>query len=453
MRRWIFGFVALFFSMLASGPAAHAGKRVALAIGNGDYGRFGKLPNPSRDAAAMEALLRAAGFDAVAVKQDLGRDAMRRALRDFADQVSDADIAVVFYAGHGIEVNGSNYLIPVDAALERDIDVEDETVPLERVSQVVEAAKRLRLIILDACRENPSARSMRRTIASRSIGRGLAKVEVLTSDTLIAYAARAGSTAADGVGANSPYTMALVKHLATPGLDLRLAFGRVRDEVLRTTHGAQEPYVYGSLGGAEMPLVPGGPTFAVPPPPTVATPPSVPSADSEAERAWAAVKDTTSIAQLEVVATRYKGTVYADLARARIDELRKQQTALAAPPPATPKKPSEESWQNLLPCEGSKPHEVPSGSAMGSIGSRLDARDRQLVRKAEYDAWEFGASGRPVRWNNSNSGRCGEIVPGPFYDSLGKRCRDFAHRFWTGKRERMNGTACRNDDATWTQVK
>jgi hypothetical protein len=252
MLRAIFALLALV--LLASG--AEAQKRVALVIGNGAYTNVGTLPNPTRDAAAMEALFRKAGFDVVEVKRDLGIAAMRRALRNFSDQVRDADIAVVAFAGHGIEVNGTNYLIPVDAVLERDIDVEDETIPLERVTQVLQQAKRLRLVILDACRDNPFVRSMRRTVAGRSIGRGFAPVEVTTSDTLIAFAAKAGSTAADGEGTNSPYTTALVKHLTTAGLDLRLALGRVRDEVLKTTGNKQEPFVYGSLGGAEIALVP-----------------------------------------------------------------------------------------------------------------------------------------------------------------------------------------------------
>src|SRR5262245_2311211 len=247
--------------LLAAAPVraqapAESGKRVALVIGNGAYARVGKLENPARDAGAVEKMLHGAGFDTVEVMRDLGNIAMRCALRDFSEQARNADIAVVFYAGHGIEVNGSNYLIPVDAALERDIDVEDETVPLERVSQILEQAKRLRLVILDACRDNPFVHSMRRTMSTRSIGRGLARVEVLTTDTLIAFAAKAGLTAEDGLGPNSPYTSAVVKHLAAPGLDVRLAFGRVRDEVLQGTKGKQEPVYYGSLGGAEIALVP-----------------------------------------------------------------------------------------------------------------------------------------------------------------------------------------------------
>jgi hypothetical protein len=244
--------------MILLHSAALAEKRVALVIGNSAYATVPKLPNPARDASAIGALLRGADFAVVEVRTDLTSALMRRALRDFSDHVRDADIAVVFYAGHGIEVNGTNYLIPIDAALERDIDAEDEAVPLDRVSQILAPAKRLRLIILDACRDNPFARSMKRAITSRSLGRGLAQVEVLSSDTLVAFAAKHGSTAGDGEGSNSPYTSALLKHLTTPGLDLRLALGRVRDEVLKSTSSKQEPFVYGSLGGAEIPLVAAG---------------------------------------------------------------------------------------------------------------------------------------------------------------------------------------------------
>jgi hypothetical protein len=181
---------------------------------------------------------------------------MRRVFRDFTDVMQDADIAVVYYAGHGIEVDGSNYLVPTNAALQRDIDVEDETVSLERILKVIEPAKRLRLAILDACRDNPFAKSMKRTMGARSIGRGLATVEPTTSDTLIAFAAKAGSIAEDGNGAHSPFTSALLNHIATPGLDLRIAFGRIRDEVKKITARRQEPFVYGSLGGSTVALVP-----------------------------------------------------------------------------------------------------------------------------------------------------------------------------------------------------
>jgi hypothetical protein len=247
--------LALFALLVLLLPAgAYADKRIALIIGNSAYQKAPKLTNPGHDAGAIGALFRVMAFDVVEAQHDLGVTELRRVLREFSDRAQDADIAVVYYAGHGVEVNGVNYLVPVDAALERDTDIEDEAISLDRVLRAIEGARRLRLVILDACRDNPFVRTMRRSAGTRSIGRGLAKVEDLPPDTLIAYAARAGSFAEDGTGDNSPYTTALVRHLALPGLDLRLALGRVRDEVLATTSKRQEPFVYGSLGGAEISL-------------------------------------------------------------------------------------------------------------------------------------------------------------------------------------------------------
>jgi uncharacterized caspase-like protein len=251
-----FGILSLAIFATVSVTDAHADRRVALVIGNSAYQRVAKLPNPVNDARAVAALLRGAGFDVVESRFDLDAASLRRAMGDFTDIANDADVAVVYYAGHGIEVDGNNYLIPVDAVLARDVDVEDETVSVDRVMKALDPAKRLRLVILDACRDNPFTRSIKRSVNTRSIGRGLAKVEVLTSDTLIAFAAKAGSTAMDGDGKNSPYTSALLKHLATPGLDVRFALGRVRDDVVKATSNRQEPFVYGSLGGKEFPLVP-----------------------------------------------------------------------------------------------------------------------------------------------------------------------------------------------------
>src|SRR5581483_11834803 len=182
---------------------------------------------------------------------------------DFGARARDADVAVVYYAGHGIEVDGVNYLVPIDAQLETDADVYDEALSLDRILVAVEPARQLRLVILDACRDNPFAKTMKRTIASRAIGRGLAKVEPSNPNTMIAFAAKAGFTALDGDGKNSPFAVALTQHLTTPGLDLRKAFGFVRDDVLKATNNRQEPFIYGSLGGDDVALVP-APALAAP---------------------------------------------------------------------------------------------------------------------------------------------------------------------------------------------
>src|ERR1700720_4645960 len=251
-------FLAAALLLLVCQPA-FAEKRVALVLGNSAYQNVARLANPVNDGAMIAATLKAAGFDVVEERHDLPAAETRRALRDFADRARDADIAVVYYAGHGIEVDGTNYLIPVDAKLERDTDVYDEAFSLDRVLLAIEPAKQLRLVILDACRDNPFAGNMKRTVASRSVGRGLAKIEPASPNTLIAYSAKAGSTAQDGDARNSPFTIALAKHLTTPGLDVRRAFGFVRDDVLKSTGNQQEPFVYGSLGGDDLPLVPAKP--------------------------------------------------------------------------------------------------------------------------------------------------------------------------------------------------
>ena len=247
--RVIAAIVCSVWSMWLFSQPAFADKRVALVVGNSAYKNVNRLSNPANDAAAVVAMFRKAGFDSVDLRLDVNAADMRRALREFGTKARDADVAVVYYAGHGIELDGTNYLIPVDATLETDTDVYDETFALDRVLVAVEPAKQLRLVILDACRDNPFSKTMKRTIGSRSIGRGLAKVEPSSPNTMIAFAAKAGSTASDGDSKNSPFATALVHHLAEPGLDLRKAFGFVRDDVLKATSNAQEPFVYGSLGG------------------------------------------------------------------------------------------------------------------------------------------------------------------------------------------------------------
>src|SRR5215470_7627006 len=214
--------------ILISQPAL-ADKRVALVLGNSAYQNVPPLANPVNDAALMADTLKRAGFDVVDFRQNLSALDTRRVLRDFADKSTNADIAVIYFAGHGIEIDGSNYMIPVDAKLERDNDVYDEAFSLDRVLVSVESAKKLRLVILDACRDNPFAQTMKKTVATRAIGRGLAKVEPASPNTLIAYSAKAGSTAQDGDGKNSPFTTVLANHVTTPGLDVRRAFGFVRD--------------------------------------------------------------------------------------------------------------------------------------------------------------------------------------------------------------------------------
>src|ERR1700722_3305559 len=292
---------------------AFADKRVALVLGNSAYQKVNPLTNPVNDSGAIAATFKSAGFDVVELTRDLNVSEMRRALRDFSDTVRDADVAIVYYAGHGIEIDGPNYLIPVDAVLENDIDAFDEAIPLDRLLTVIEPARQLRLVILDACRDNPFNKTMKRTIGARAIGRGLAKVEPGSPNTLIAFAAKAGSTASDGDSKNSPFTAALVKYLPRPGLDLRKAFGFARDEVLKATNNRQEPFIYGSLGGDDVALVP------TPDKTTVDA--TKPVDDARLELAfWESIKNDKNPELFQAYLNRYPKGVFADIAKINLQQ-------------------------------------------------------------------------------------------------------------------------------------
>ena len=236
--------VVIFLLFFVSSSAMSA-QRVALVIGNSNYAHVPILPNPRNDASDIGAALERLGF-AVTRLENVDRNSLWQGLQEFKRAASVSKVAAVFYAGHGIEVDQRNFLVPVDARLASDQDVEFETVPLDLVMRALDGASELRLVILDACRDNPFAAKMQRSGATRSIGRGLARLEP-SEQTLIAYSAEAGTVASDGEGRNSPYTTALLRHIEEPGLELDLMFRHVRDSVLSSTGGSQRPFTYGSL--------------------------------------------------------------------------------------------------------------------------------------------------------------------------------------------------------------
>lgn len=230
----------------AVAPSVSLEKRVALVIGNSAYKTVPRLPNPQRDAAAVAATLKQIGFQSVTLLTDLNLEKTLLALREFARAADGADWALVYFAGHGIEAGGVNYLIPVDATLASDRDISLEAVPLDQVLNVAGRAGKLRVIILDACRNNPFDNQMKRTAALRAVPRGLARVEP-SDNTIVAYAAKHGETASDGDGGNSPFTAALVKNLQAPGLEVRFLFDTIRDDVMDATNNRQQPFSYGSI--------------------------------------------------------------------------------------------------------------------------------------------------------------------------------------------------------------
>jgi len=248
--------------LLAALPpgSARAAERVALIIGNNDYSYAPKLNNAVNDAKGVAAALRQGGYQVIEA-YDLTAAATDDVLDAFVGNLDGAAIGIVYYAGHGIQYQGTTYLVPIDVDLKDDRDLR-RTVSAEYFLQDASQASELGLVILDACRDNPFLKRMAESIgATRSLtlGRGLSRVDDVPNKTLIAYATQAGNVALDGESAaNSPYATALIKHLLTPGRDVRLVFSAVRDEVVRLTEGRQEPFIYGSLGADEIFLAPGG---------------------------------------------------------------------------------------------------------------------------------------------------------------------------------------------------
>jgi tetratricopeptide (TPR) repeat protein len=222
-----------------------AGVRVALVIGNSRYRATAPLPNPERDAKLLAETLNRSGFEKVRLVIDGTRDEIASALKSFAAEAANADWAVVYYAGHGIEVDGSNYLVPVDVKYQSNADVPKQSIALDQILNSVRIANKLRLVILDACRDNPFAAELARGETSE-VGRGLARIEP-ESGTLVAFATKHGHVAADGTGDNSPFATALVKRMPTPGLEINLLFRLVHDDVYASTNKEQEPFTYGQL--------------------------------------------------------------------------------------------------------------------------------------------------------------------------------------------------------------
>jgi hypothetical protein len=268
LSRRVFAFcllvVATFFSAgISRGYAENS--RVALVIGNGGYLKVPTLPHPPSDASDMADALERMGF-VVTRLIDGNLANTRKVLADFGEVAERADTAVVFYAGHGLEASGENWLIPVDAETTSDADARSRAISVRELTRHLDRARVLGLIILDACRDNPfSLQTVADTssVANQgggptktpSISHGLAPVNP-TGNVLIAFAAKDGTVAQDGDGRNSPFTSALLRHIEQPGVEVSFLFRIVRDEVMKATGGAQQPFVYGSLSRESIYLKP-----------------------------------------------------------------------------------------------------------------------------------------------------------------------------------------------------
>jgi uncharacterized caspase-like protein len=360
-------YIALVILLLAVQAANAAQKRVALVIGNSNYDHVSTLSNPVNDTEDLGAALARIGFD-VTIGRNLDYRGMRIALRDFAEAAQTADVVLIYFAGHGVEIENVNYLIPINAQLRSDRDVEFETIRLDAVIRAIAGAPALKLVLVDACRNNPFLSTMQRTGSTRSLGRGLGRID--PGGVLVGYAARGGTLALDGDGRNSPYAHALLQHIEEPGLEIGKLFRKVRDTVYRLTDGYQEPFTYGSLPGEDIFLVP---TVATPQPKPSDSSRAEPAPESEAQQAAKAEKllkaalkledETSKTSVLTMVSLLYPNTTSGRSAKYMAEQLqrkneqvepRSNETLLVRPgtytnAPIKPSNSSVEAWLKLGP--------------------------------------------------------------------------------------------------------
>lgn len=309
------------FACLILPALAQAEKRVALVIGNGEYRHAAALANPTNDAVDMAEKLASLGFDVVS-GVDLDFDGMRDTLRRFMTKLNGADMALFYYAGHGLQVNGQNYLAPIDARLGTENDLDFETIPIHLILSAMERNTKTNLVFLDACRDNPLAKNLARSMGTRSlsVGQGLAKIGSGIG-SLIAFSTQPGNVALDGTGRNSPFTTALLEHLGTPGQDVTRDLVAVRRAVLAATNGRQVPWENSSLTGDVVLKAKEAPAPQVQ---------SAPSSSLEITY-WNSIKDADDKGYFEAYLEQYPTGTFARLARLKIAELDR---VSASPTPA-----------------------------------------------------------------------------------------------------------------------
>jgi hypothetical protein len=330
--------------LLACAAAPAMAERVALVVGAGAYRHAPPLPNATNDASDLAAMLRDLGFR-VDLVLDPDRAAMEQAVERFGVAARGAEAALFFYAGHAIEVQGRNWIIPVSAELRTPQQLRFQALELEAVTEQIQQVARFSLIILDACRDNPFRQ--RWPAASRSAaGRGLARISPAVG-TLVVFSTAPGAVAEDGRGRNSPFTSALLRHLPTPGLEVRALFAEVRRSVREATGGAQVPWEESSLEG-NFYFRAAAPAAPPPPPPQAAAPapvqtpapifvlPQVPATPGHDVLAWQYVMNSRNPADFESFIEQFPDSVFAPFARNRLAELRgpPERGIVTAPQPA-----------------------------------------------------------------------------------------------------------------------
>jgi Ca-activated chloride channel homolog len=413
--------ILTFVIALGVNGSAEAEKRVALVVGNSSY-PFAPLPNPENDAALMSKTLKGLGFDVI-TSINATQISMKKAIQKFGRKLGDAGkdgVGLFFYAGHGVQVGGANYLIPVDASIENEGDVDLYAVNARSVlSQMEYSGARLSFVVLDACRNNPFSRGF------RSAARGLARMEA-AKGSMIAYATAPGDVAADGKGKNSPYTTALAKMMKTPGVPVERMFREVRNRVGEMTNGRQTPWESSSLVGADFFFNP-----AKPPPKPVtpktasktADPASSPTPAVDEKTLdlafWNSIKDSTDAANYEAYIRQYPNGAFVELARVKVGKHQKPVVAvIASKPTAATPAPAQ---RPAVATKSSPLGSPPSGSsravlvldASGSMWGQIKGKTKiEIARNVIADlvgtidpAMQLGLSA----YGHRRKGDCGDI--------------------------------------------
>lgn len=454
MGRWLATFFSLWVLLFAAaGSPAVAAKRVALVIGNSAYVHATPLRNPKNDAEAISAMLRGLGFEVV-TGFNLSHRGFAKTIGTFSNKLGDADVALFFYGGHGLQVNGRNFLAPVDARLDDEASLDFEAVRLSTILTIMERKPRTNLVFLDACRDNPLARNLARGMGTRSaaIGRGLARVETGVG-TMIAFATQPGNVALDGGGDNSPFAKALITHIATPGLDIAELMRRVRLDVIQETKKKQVPWNHSSLTAPFRfkERVGAGVSDGT------ATGDGKQSNQKWAVELayWNSIKDATVVSAFEAYLKQYPEGTFAALAKIRIDTLNQPQKSVAttrelSPVPAPVEKGRDKDieltfWKTIQDSDSKAAYEsylkkYPKGSFASLARLKIEELGKPKPKAAPTPPPAKAApkpAPRPTRQTRTGSGRdhCTAMfvlckkkcIPGA-NDGCGSACKDRLRR-------------------------
>jgi uncharacterized caspase-like protein len=405
---------------------AFAAGKVALVIGNGAYQNANKLPNPPNDASDMNDALTKLGFTVIG-GTNLNHVEMAAKIGDFEDAARDADTTLFFYAGHGMQVDGRNYLVPVDAKLERPTSLQFETIDADVVLRSMAGPGKTAIALLDACRDNPLSRSFSRSLGktrSNAVQQGLATPSVPGGGILIGFATAPGDVAADGEGRNSPFTTALLRNINTPGLEIQQLMTRVKGEVYVATKESQEPWHNSSLRNEVYLVAP----VAKQEPDAANASEVIAPAEANTSLEWNAVKDTNSIGVLDAfIAAHVDSPVFVALAEDRKVEINAKLAADAATAAAQEKPKQEELQQEALADINPVPEEVaPPAPPQRSTGWTIDAyfelgkgaNDGQTVYSKHVPTIIPLAAPPPNPGNNSRSVAIKEDVTASSLDAL-----------------------------------